>query len=51
LFWFQTDLVFAQRIRVVATFPDLADIPARSVKKWSAWRVLPRELKTRTAFR
>jgi zinc/manganese transport system substrate-binding protein len=26
LFWLQTDLVFAQQIRVVATFPDLADI-------------------------
>src|SRR5918996_66539 len=26
LFWFQTDLVFAQKIRVVATFPDLADM-------------------------
>ena len=26
LFCFQTDLVFAQKIRVVATFPDLADI-------------------------
>jgi zinc/manganese transport system substrate-binding protein len=26
LFWLQTGLVFAQQIRVVATFPDLADI-------------------------
>jgi zinc/manganese transport system substrate-binding protein len=26
LFWLQTDFVFAQQIRVVATFPDLADI-------------------------
>ena len=26
LFCFQTPLVFAQQIRVVATFPDLADI-------------------------
>jgi zinc/manganese transport system substrate-binding protein len=26
LFWFQTGLAFAQPIRVVATFPDLADI-------------------------
>jgi zinc/manganese transport system substrate-binding protein len=26
LFWLHTDFVFAQKIRVVATFPDLADI-------------------------
>ena len=26
LFWLQTGLVFAQQVRVVATFPDLADI-------------------------
>jgi zinc/manganese transport system substrate-binding protein len=32
LLWFQPGLVFAQQIRVVATFPDLADI-ARQVGK------------------
>ncbi len=32
LFWLHTDLVLAQKIRVVATFPDLADI-ARQIGK------------------
>jgi hypothetical protein len=50
LFWLQTGLVFAQQIRVVATFPDLADITRQIVKNWLAWTVWPRGLKIPMVF-
>jgi zinc/manganese transport system substrate-binding protein len=34
LFWLQPGLVFAQKIRVVATFPDLADITRQIGKEF-----------------
>ena len=49
--WLYSGLVFAQQIRVVATFPDLADITRQIGKELVNVESLLQELKMRTEFR